>query len=152
MVKQIYFLALIILTSTHFLIAGSQKPKFSFRVHVQAGDQIRDERVVPVALVAPNEIIRVHKLPALTEKYIVDAMETSNGGVILGFNQAGKHSLETVTSTEMGQILVVIMNGRVIYDAQIDMPMSSGRLLIPTGLTETDILMLKAHIKERQRL
>jgi len=116
---------------------------------VEAGNQIREERVVPVGLVAPDEIIRVHKVPVLTEKYLIDAIEAPNGGVILGLNQAGKHSLETVTRTEMGKTLVVILNGRVVYAAEIDMPMSSGRFLIPGGLEETDVIMLKNHLNER---
>jgi len=152
MLRRTSILALILCTSAHLLMAGSQKPQFSLRIHVQAGDQIRDDRVVPIALIAPQEIIRVHKFPVLTEKNLVDAIETANGGVILGFNQAGQHSLETVTSTEMGRILIVVLNGRIIYDAQIDMPMSSGRLLIPNGLSESDTMMLRAYIKDRQRL
>ncbi len=118
---------------------------------MEAGDQIRDERVVPLGLTAPNEIIRVHKLPVLDEKSIAGAIPTSSGGVLISFNQAGRHLLETATRTEMGQTMVVIMNGRVIYAAEIDMAMSSGRFLIPGGLEETDITLLMEYIKQRNK-
>ncbi len=133
-------------------VAGSQSPQFSLRMHVEAGDQIRDERVVPVSLLNPEQIIRVHKLPVLTEKYLMDAQTTTGGGVILSFNQAGKHSLESVTRTEMGRTLLIIINGRVVYAAEIDMPMSSGRFLIPSGLNDADIAQLQAFVEQRKRL
>ncbi|MEM6601680.1 MAG: hypothetical protein AAF649_09875 [Verrucomicrobiota bacterium] len=134
------------------LTAGAQKPQFSLRIHVEAGDQIRDERVVPVSLVNPDEIIRLQKLPVLTEKNLMAATTTGTGGLLLGFNQAGRHALETVTRTEMGKTLVLIVNGRVLYAAEIDMPMSSGRFLIPGGMDEADIALLEAYIEQRKKL
>ncbi|MEM6885001.1 MAG: hypothetical protein AAF571_08210 [Verrucomicrobiota bacterium] len=133
------------------LTAGSQSPQFSLRMHVEAGDQTRDERVIPVGLVDPDEIVRVHKIPVLTEKMLLNAVSTPDGGVLLGLNQAGKHSLETVTRTEMGKTLVVIINGRVLYAADIDMPMSSGKFLIPNGLDEADLTLMQSYLEQRQR-
>jgi hypothetical protein len=134
------------------LTAGSSRPTFSFRIHAEADDSIRDERALPVGLTKPDEIIRIHKLPVLTEKYITSAMPTSGGGVLLKFNQAGRHLLETVTSTEAGKTLVVFWNGRLVYAADIDIPMRSGRLLIPQGLDSADLMMLSKYLEERKKL
>lgn len=150
--KKLAVAAVLITLTTWTLLAGGQRPQFSLRIHVEAGSQVRDERVVPLALQAPDEIIRVHKLPVVTEKNLIQAVMTSSGAVLFTFNQAGKHSLETVTRTEMGKTLVVIINGRVVYAAEIDMPMNSGRFLIPDGLSEADLSMLQAYLEQRKRL
>jgi len=142
----------LVLVSVNQIFAGSQRPQFVFRIHVEAVDQIHNERVVPVALQDPDEIIRVHKFPIVHEKYIIGAVRSPSGGVLLTFNQIGRHALETATRTEIGKTLVVILNGRVVYSAEIDVPMSTGHFLIPQGIEETDMTLLQAYIEQRKRL
>ncbi|MGF1678210.1 MAG: hypothetical protein ACFCUX_03335 [Candidatus Methylacidiphilales bacterium] len=142
--------ALTYLTATS--VAGSKRPEITFRIHTQAGNEIREDQTVPIGLIDPEEFLRVHKLAFVSERQVAAVMPTSQGGALIQLNQVGTSSLQAATSTELGKTLVVFLNGRVVYAAVIDIPINSGRLLIPAGIAPEEIQALKAFIEQNKKL
>lgn len=145
------FVCWAVLLTAATLHAGSSRPEISLRVHVEAGSDVREKNSIAVALVDPEEVIRVERFAVVTENNLVRVMGTSRGGALLQFDQTGRHSLEGVTSTQAGRTLVVFVNGRLVYAAVIDMAIRSGRLLIPENILPEEIASLQKVIKERAR-
>ncbi|MEM6822226.1 MAG: hypothetical protein AAF558_09820 [Verrucomicrobiota bacterium] len=133
-------------------MAGSSRPELTYRIHVEAGREAREDETVAVGLTNPDEIIRIRRLPVLTERYITRIMTLAQGAVLFEFNQTGKHALEVATSTEIGKTLVVLLNGRLIYAAEIDMPLRSGRILIPGEIAPEEVQYIQKYIEKRQKL
>jgi len=136
----------------HFLQAGSSRPEVSLSIHVEAGEEVRDDRAITIGLTDPDEIIRVERFAIAVADNLERVMGTSGGGVLLQFNQTGRHSLEAATSNRLGKTLVVFLNGRVVYSAVIDMVLRSGRLLIPDGVSPEELAMLQKFIEENRSL
>jgi len=146
------FIGAAVLFMVATLHAGSSRPEISLRIHVEAGSEVREENSIAVGLVDPEEVIRVERFAVVTEKNLVRVMGTSRGGALLQFDQAGRHSLEAVTSTQAGRTLVVFLNGRLVYAAVIDMPIRSGRFLIPENVLPEELVALEKLIEEKGRL
>jgi hypothetical protein len=51
----------------------------------------------------------------------------------VAFDDFGKTKLEVATNTGRGLILVVIVNGRVVYAPTIDTNLTQGALALPAG-------------------
>ena len=56
-----------------------------------------------------------------------------DGTVVVDFDDFGKTKLEVATNTGRGLILVVIVNGRVVYAPTIDTTLIQGSLALPPG-------------------
>jgi hypothetical protein len=57
----------------------------------------------------------------------------ADGTVVVEFDDFGKTKLEVATNTGRGLILVVIVNGRVVYAPMIDTNLTKGALALPAG-------------------
>ena len=88
---------------------------------------------VPVTLLNPPETIAIRNLPEVSEKDIRSVRALADGTVVVEFDDFGKTKLEVATNTGRGLILVVIVNGRVVYAPNIDINLASGRLALPAG-------------------
>jgi hypothetical protein len=88
---------------------------------------------VPVSLFNPPEKVAIQSLPELSEKDLRKVSTRSDGTILLEFDDFGKTKLEVATSTGRGLIMVVIVNGRVVYAPRIDTVLTSGGLLLPVG-------------------
>jgi len=142
----------LLLLSVHPGVCGSSAPEITFGVFVEADSESLTDRTLPIRLDDPEEVIQVERFALITAENIDGASQTSNGGVLFEFNQAGRLSLETVTSTRQGKTLVVFLNNRVIYSAIIDIPLRSGRLLVPSGISPAEFEALQAFIASEQQL
>jgi hypothetical protein len=65
------------------------------------------------------------------------------------FNDFGLTKLEVGTSTGRGFILVVLVNGRVVYAPRIDTVITNGSILLPPGsITPDEILQVNAEVEK----
>ena len=88
---------------------------------------------VPVTLLNPPETIAIRNIPEVSEKDIRSVRSLADGTVVVEFDDFGKTKLEVASNTGRGLILVVIVNGRVVYAPTIDINLTRGALALPAG-------------------
>ena len=136
-------------------VGAAQKPPVLIRVHLQAPEGAKGQVSVPVTLFQPNETIAIQNLPEVTEKEIRRISTRTDGTILVEFNDFGKTKLEVGTSTGRGLILVVLVNGRVVYAPRIDTVITNGAILLPPGsVTPEEIAQANGDISKarEQRL
>ena len=114
-------------------IGAAEKPPVLLRVHLQAPEGAKGMVTVPVTLLNPPETIAIRNIPELSEKDIRQVRTLTDGTVVVEFDDFGKTKLEVATNTGRGFILVVIVNGRVVYAPTIDTNLTQGALALPAG-------------------
>lgn len=114
-------------------MGAAEKPPVLLRVHLQAPEGAKGMVTVPVTLLNPQETIAIRNLPELSEKEIRQIRTLVDGTVVVEFDDFGKTKLEVATNTGRGLILVVIVNGRVVYAPTIDTNLTRGTLALPAG-------------------
>lgn len=114
-------------------IGAAEKPPVLLRVHLQAPEGAKGMVTVPVTLLNPPETIAIRNLPEVSEKDIQKVRTMADGTVVVEFDDFGKTKLEVATNTGRGFILVVIVNGRVVYAPRIDTNLTRGTLALPAG-------------------
>jgi len=119
-------------------MGAAEKPPVLLRVHLQAPEGAKGMLTVPVTLLNPPQTIAIRNLPEVSEKEIQRVRELADGTVILEFDDFGKTKLEVATSTARGLILVVIVNGRVVYAPTVDTVLGRGLLALPAGSVTAD--------------
>ena len=123
--------------------AGHTPPKVFLRVHVQTtGSGQSAQEATTISIPPNNEQIQIRTLPELTELDLVDARE-DDAGLHLQFNHAGTVNLDAVTAQNQGRILVVLLDGRVIYAPIIDQEIANGHLDIPHQIPPQFVQLLE---------
>jgi len=133
------------------LLAGSDKPAMVLRLHLQNTDTADMSKLVPVALKNPDQVINVDKFAFLSEKYLYDAKRLQDGRTIIQFDNIGVSAMETTTSANLGKIMVVLFNGRVILAAVIDKPLRDGRLILP-DISDEEFKQMELFIKKQRSI
>ncbi|MDX6765781.1 MAG: hypothetical protein SFU85_03220 [Candidatus Methylacidiphilales bacterium] len=124
----------------------------TFRIHVQV--QSRTEaasQTLQISLTNPNQIIAVNRLAAFSENHLQSVLPTPDGGMMLQADSTGTRILEEMSSSNSGRIMVVLINGTVVYAPIIDMPLRSGRMLIPGPIPPEIVSGLQARIAKLQK-
>ena len=130
-------------------MGAAEKPPFLLRVHLQAPEGAKGMVSVPVTLFQPNETIAIQSLPEVSEKEIRKISTRSDGTILVEFDDFGRTKLEAGTSTGRGFILVVLVNGRVVYAPRIDTVITNGSILLPPGsITPDEILQVNAEVEK----
>lgn len=130
-------------------MAGASKPVMTFRVHVQVKEDTKGGgAVLPIALSNPQQIITVGRVPKISENHLQSVIATPDGGMMVQTSNTGARLLEEATISNPNQIMVVLLNGQVVYSPVIDIPLRSGRLLIPGPIPPELITALQARIVE----
>ncbi len=130
-------------------MGAAEKPPFLLRVHLQAPEGAKGMVSVPVTLFQPNETIAIQSLPEVSEREIRKVSTRADGTVLVDFNDFGRTKLEVGTSTGRGFILVVLVNGRVVYAPRIDTVITNGSILLPPGsITPEEILQVNAEVEQ----
>lgn len=88
---------------------------------------------VPLTLLNPPETIAIRNIPEVSEKEIRRVKTLADGTIVVELDEFGKTKLEIATNTGRGLILVVIVNGRVVYAPVIDTSLIQGTLALPAG-------------------
>ena len=125
--------------------AGSTpKTQIFLRVHVQTSAQgLPTTQVVTVSLPPDNDQIQIRSIPEVSEQNLIDVQSTANGTVRLQFDHTGQINLDAVTAQNDGRILVVMIDGYVVYAPVIDQHITSGELDIPHPLSPQVMQLLK---------
>jgi hypothetical protein len=122
-----------LLCGLFFWTGAAEKAPVLLRVHLQAPEGVKGMVTVPVTLLNPPETIAIRNIPEVSEKEVRKVHTLTDGTVMVEFDDFGKTKLEVATNTGRGLILVVIVNGRVIYAPTIDTNLTTGTLALPAG-------------------
>ena len=135
-------------------IGATPKPPVLLRVHLQAPEGAKGQVSVPVTLFNPAETISIQTIPEVSEKEVRKVSTRLDGSILVEFTDFGQTKLEVGTSTGRGLILVVIVNGRVVYAPRIDTVLTNGCLLLPAGsITLEEMAQINGdveHLKEQR--
>ncbi len=132
--------------------AGHSAPKVTLRVHVQtAGEGQSPMEVTTVAVPPDGERIQVRTLPEVTEHDLTDVQQDASGTVRFHFNHSGQVALSAVTAQNQGRILVVLIDGYVIYAPIIDEQIASGELDVPHPITPQVLELLQEVARQNVR-
>lgn len=114
-------------------VGAAEKPPLLFRIHLQAPEGVKGMVTVPVNLFNPPETIAIRNIPEVSERDLLGAKLLADGTILIQLSDFGKTKLEVATSSGRGLILVVIVNGRVVYAPLIDVPLTQGKIALPSG-------------------
>ncbi len=105
-------------------------------------------QAINVPLPPTGEIIQVRALPEITEHDIFDVKADAENNVTLTLDHRGRVNLSATTGEDQGKIMVVMLNGVVIYAPVIDAQITSGILAIPHPLTPEVIKIMQDMAKQ----
>jgi len=132
-------------------IGAAEKPPVLLRVHLQAPEGAKGMVTVPVTLLNPPETIAIRNIPEVSEKDVRQVRALADGTLVVNFDDFGKTKLEVATNTGRGLILVVIVNGRVVYAPTIDTTLTQGTLALPVGSILPDEIQALNDARNRDR-
>ncbi|MDE1169652.1 MAG: hypothetical protein PW734_00340 [Verrucomicrobium sp.] len=132
--------------------AGAKPPSVSLRICLETEGAGSSNQSVPVQLQNPDQTVYVNPAPEASERDLVGAEAYSGPGgeqgALLHFNRHAAIALSSATMQHEGKILVVFLDGRIVYAPVIDAALSSGDFLIPRGVLPEEIALLQAQAKE----
>jgi hypothetical protein len=119
----------------------------TFRVHAQANAHDTDVFSMSARGTSSGKDIAIQKLPWITEYDVaaVSSYPAPDGtyGALFQLDEHGRGVLDTLSVERRGGFLFVFINGRMITELQIDRRVSDGKIYVPSGLTATDIELMK---------
>lgn len=123
--------------------AGHSPPKVIFSIHVQTTGEGQSAQEATTITIPPNgEQIQVRTMPEVSELNLVDVQQDA-AGLHLQFDHVGQVNLDAVTAQNQGRIMVVVINGYVIYAPVIDEEISNGHLDIPHPISAQVVQLLQ---------
>ena len=140
--RTLFLLGLLLLT---FLPAqaGKTPPKVILRIHVQTTGEGQSPMETSHVRIPPNgEDILVRAIPEVSEIQLIDAQQDTDG-LHLRFNHTGTVDLNAATAQNQGRILVVLLDGVVIYAPTIDTQITTGELDIPHQIPANILALLQ---------
>jgi len=144
LMRWVCLIAVVLLCSMVSAVAGSSAPQVFLRVNIQtAGEGQSPLEVMSMNLPPNNEEILVRRLPEVTEKNLIGVQQDASGAVHLQFNHEGQVNLSAVTAQNQDRIMVVTVNGYVVYAPVIDEQITNGELVLPHQLTPALIQQLQ---------
>lgn len=132
-------------------MGAAEKPPILLRVHLQAPEGAKGMVTVPITLLNPPETIAIRNIPEVSEKEITRVKALVDGTVVVEFDDFGKTKLEVATNTGRGLILVVIVNGRVVYAPIVDTNLTRGALALPAGSILPDEMQALNDARNKER-
>jgi preprotein translocase subunit SecD len=131
--------------------AGHTPPKVILRVHVQTtGEGQSPMEATTIQIPPQGEQILVRTLPEVSESQLIDVQQDANG-LHLKFNHSGQVSLSAATAQNQGRIMVVLIDGQVIYAPVIDMQITDGELDVPHPVSPVIVQLLQELAKKNVR-
>ncbi len=134
----------LLLFTLHPVRAGHTAQPIFLRVHIQTSGEGQSAQQTTSITIPPNgESILVRSLPEVSEHDLIDAQVDGSGTLHLRFNHSGQVALSAATAQNQGRILVVLINGYVIYAPTIDEQITSGELDVPHPISPEALLELQ---------
>lgn len=119
----------------------------TFRVHAQANPRDSEVFATSVRAQISGKDVAIEKMPWISEHDVIgfSPYPAQNGtyGVLIQLDEHGRVVLDTLSVERRGGFLFVFINGRAITELQIDKRVSDGKIYIPSGLTASDIDLMK---------
>jgi hypothetical protein len=141
--RRIYLLMGLLLLTLLPAKAGHTPPKVTLRVHIQTPGEGQSPMEVTTITIPPSgEQIQVRTLPEASETQLVGVQQDASG-LRLQFNHEGQVNLSAVTAQNQGRILVVVIDGQVVYAPVIDVQITNGELDVPRQLPAEIIRLLQ---------
>jgi len=132
--------------------AGHSPPKIVLQIFVQtSGEGLSATQATSISLPPNGEIIQVRALPEITDRELIDAHADPSGAVHLQFNHIGQVVLSAFTAQNQNRIMVLMINGYVIYAPVIDEQITTGELIIPHPLTPETLRLLQETAQKNVR-
>ena len=138
--------------------ASAKQRHCTFRVHAQANPHDSDVFSIPGRTTSSGKDIAIEKLPWITERDIAafSPYPAPDGtfGALFQLDEHGRVVLDTLSVEHRGRFLFVFINGRMITNLQIDKRVSDGKIYIPSGITASDVELMKKQwrlLGERKR-
>jgi hypothetical protein len=132
--------------------AGHSPPKVLFRVFIQtSGEGLPATEAQQVTIPPNHEIITIRAMPEITEQNLIDVHADASGNVHFLFDHAGQVNLDAVTGEDQGRIMVVTLNGFVIYAPLIDEQISRGELIVPHSIDPIIVKLLEDEAQKNVR-
>jgi preprotein translocase subunit SecD len=123
--------------------AGHSPPKVTLRIHVQtAGEGQSTLEVAQIRVPPAGDTILIRAIPEVSEIQLVGA-EQDAVGLHLQFNHTGTVDLNAATAQNQGRLLVVIIDGNVVYAPTIDTQINDGQLTIPHQIPNEVVQLLQ---------
>lgn len=123
--------------------AGHSGPLILMRVYIQTNEGLPPSEARPVEIPPDNEVIQVRTLPEVTEQELIAVETDSSGAVHLHFDHTGQVNLDVVTAQNQGRIMVVMINGFIVYAPIIDQELTNGELILPHPLQPEVVKLLQ---------
>jgi len=125
--------------------AGHSPPKVFLRIFIQTtGNGLPDTQAQTIVIPPNGETIQVRMMPEVTENNLINAqLDPSSGGLHLYFDHVGQVNLDAATGINQGRIMVVMINGYVVYAPVIDEQISTGDLIIPHAMSAQTLQALQ---------
>jgi hypothetical protein len=124
--------------------AGHSAPKVLFRVFIQTSGEGQSASEAQEVIIPPNhETILIRAMPEITEQNLVDVHADADGNVHFLLDHPGQVNLDAVTAQDQGRIMVVSLNGFVIYAPLIDEQISNGELIVPHQIDPVIVKLLE---------
>jgi hypothetical protein len=146
-----YFPAVMAVCAGLFLIGGSSRPEFMFRIHLEAGKGENPKQVITLNMGRELGVNPVRQFAEISENDLQSIVMRPDGGAFITFNPGGRTRLEALTTSNKGRLMCVFLNARFIYAAEIDMELKGGRLFLPSGVTEEDVALFQSYIENRKK-
>lgn len=129
------------------LSANAKSRHCVFRLHLEANPQDtasfstsvrtqfsgKETAIERVARITENDVAAFYPYPVTKDNY----------GALFQLDEHGTIALDTLSVERRGSLLFVIINGRPITELQIDKRVSDGQIYIASGLTKSDIDLMK---------
>ena len=124
--------------------AGHSAPKILLNINVQtSGEGLPLNQAHSIAVPPNGETILIRTLPEITQRDLVDVQVDASDAVHFRFNHDGQVALNAVTAQNQGRILVLMLNGYILYAPVIDEQISDGELIMPHHLDPKVIQLLQ---------
>jgi len=150
--RWIYLLIGLLLLIPQPAQAGHSAPSIFLRIHIQtSGEGLPASQATQVSLPPNGEIIMVRTMPEITERDLIAVQPDAAGSLHLRFNHDGQVALSVATGQNQGRIMVVMLNGVIIYAPIIDQQITSGELVLPRQLTPQALQLLQKAAEKNVR-
>jgi hypothetical protein len=137
--------ALIILAVVSAAITSGAKTRATFRVHLEANAS--NGPTFSTKLRMFGREVTIEKMATLSENDVT-AVRIYHGadgtnGALFQLNEHGRLALDSLSIERRGGSLFIFINGRPVTELQIDRRVSDGKIYIASGLTTSDVELLK---------
>jgi hypothetical protein len=147
-------LAVLVLTAAS-AFGMSKKPTVTVRFHDETNPNDTGTFSMPAKLMYQRRVATLSRVPVLSEREIsvIYPFKTADGtwGCVFQFNNQGRIRLEQMSSAKQGTALVLFIGTKgaqhQVADMLVDRPVSNGRLTVPRGLSDMEVIVMKKQFK-----